>query len=73
MKKIQVYVDVDAYDKFKTNVRKIGYTTSGIVNMILHQWNQFFDETGISQKDTKDWTLEDLQVLLSKATGKDEK
>jgi hypothetical protein len=70
-KKISLVVTEENYDKMKSVLDAAGVRFSDFIDMMLHQYVHVLEETNLTEKDPKDWTMLDVSYLFQSFALKD--
>ena len=70
-KKVSMNVTAENYDKMKAVLDAAGVKFQDFIDMMLHQYIHILDETGLTKKDPKEWTMLDVSYLFQAFAMKD--
>lgn len=70
-KKISLTVTEENYDKMKAVLDAAGVRFSDFIDMMLHQYVHVLEETNLTNKDPKNWTMLDVSYLFQSFSLKD--
>lgn len=70
-KKISLTVSEENYDKMKAILDAAGVRFSDFIDMMLHQYVNILEETNLTNKEPKDWTMMDVSHLFQSFALKD--
>ena len=70
-KKISMNVTAENYDKMKFVLDASGVKFQDFIDMMLYQYVHILEETGLTEKDPKEWTMLDVSYLFQAFAMKD--
>jgi hypothetical protein len=70
-KKISMNVTAKNYETMKAVLDAAGVRFQDFIDMMLHQYVHILEETNLTKKDPKDWTMLDVSYLFQSFALKD--